>query len=140
MLNYDMEEDLCFIVQRLNRQLSRRIDQALKSIQLTGEQVTLLAALNAARSARAKDLFGMLGLHASTISANIQPLLNRCLVSVTADPADRRAKTLSLTADGAGQLKTAGSILAELQSKCLPEFSAETSLRELYNALNTAEG
>lgn len=140
MLNYGPEGDLCFIVQRLNRRLSRRIDQALQSLHLTGEQATLLAALDAARSARTKDLSPMLGLDASTISANIKPLLNGGLVSVAVDPVDRRAKRLSLTAAGAGQLEIARSILAELQSKCRSEVSAKTSLEELYRALNAAEG
>lgn len=84
-------------------------DQALQSLHLTGEQATLLAALGAARSARAKDLSHILGLDASTISANIKPLLSRGLVSIVVDPMDRRAKKLSLTAEGADQLEIARS-------------------------------
>ncbi len=81
----------------------------------------------------------MLALDASTISAKIKQLLSRGLVSVVADPSDRRVKRLSLTAEGADQLEIARRILAELQSKCRFEVSEKTNLQELFRALNAPE-
>lgn len=112
----DTEMDLCFVVQRLNRRIARAANQALKDLDLTIEQVTLLSVLGGRSSMRAGQLSEALGLDTSTISINIRPLLKRGLLHAVDDPHDGRARMLSLTVDGTDALQIAYAMLAELQS------------------------
>lgn len=117
MQNDVFENDLCLVVQRLNRRISRAANQALKTTDLTIEQVTLLSVLSSRSSMRAADLCQELELGPSTVSMNIRPLLKRGLIVITDDPNDRRARMLSLTGVGTEALHTAQGILAGM-SRC----------------------
>lgn len=112
----DTETDLCLVVQRRNRRVERTANQALKDLDLTIEQVTLLSVLGGRPSMRAGQLSEALGLDTSTISINIRPLLKRGLLHAVDDPRDGRARMLSLTVDGTDALQIACATLAELQS------------------------
>jgi len=112
----DTETDLCLVVQRLNRRVARAANQALKDLDLTIEQVTLLSVLGGRPSMRAGQLSEALGLDTSTISINTRPLLKRGLLHAVDDPRDGRARMLSLTVDGTDAPQIACATLAELQS------------------------
>ncbi|MGV2114385.1 MarR family winged helix-turn-helix transcriptional regulator [Agrobacterium salinitolerans] len=80
MPDHAFEHDLCLVVQRLNRRLSRGANQALKNASLTIEQVTLMSVLGGRPSMRAAELCEKLELGASTVSMNVRPLIKRGLI------------------------------------------------------------
>ena len=78
---------LCLHVQRAARALARRFDDALRPLNLTHGQFSMLMSLNRPEPP-------------STLTAALKPLERRGLVRVAPDPADRRARRLTLTAQG----------------------------------------
>ncbi len=125
MQDYSYENDLCLVMQRLNRRISRAANQALKNTDLTIEQVTLLSVLGSRPSMRAADLSQELELGPSTVSTNIRPLLRRGLIATTDDPDDRRARMLSLTGVGTEALRTAQGILGDMSPCSALEMSED---------------
>ncbi|MBB5537161.1 sulfite reductase beta subunit-like hemoprotein [Rhizobium giardinii] len=69
------DDDLCFVLQRTSRVISRRVDTALRATGLTAEQSLLLAAIAEAGSPRAVDLPQVLALDPSRIAANVKNLV-----------------------------------------------------------------
>ena len=131
MLVSDIEGDICFLAQRLNRKISRQVEHELKGLGLSSEQATLMSAVGASPSLRVKDLAEILHLDSSTISANLKPLLRRGIISVTADPTDRRARNLALTREGTYLLGAANRILDQLQAKCIARLPRDLDLSDI---------
>lgn len=125
MQDDSFENDLCLVVQRLNRRISRAANQALKNTELTIEQVTLLSVLGSRPSMRAADLGQEIELGPSTVSMNIRHLLKRGLIVITDDPHDRRVRMLSLTGVGTEALRTAQGILADMSPCSALEMSED---------------
>ena len=91
---------LCLHVQRAARALARRFDEALRSIDLTNGQFSLLMSLNRPEPPGMADVASLLSMDRTTLTAALKPLERRGLVKVTTDPADRRSRLLALTAKG----------------------------------------
>jgi DNA-binding MarR family transcriptional regulator len=91
---------LCLHVQRAARTLARRFDDALRPVGLTNGQFSLLMSLNRPAPAGMGSVSTLLGMDRTTLTAALKPLERRGLVTVTADPADRRSRLLSLTPQG----------------------------------------
>ena len=91
---------LCLHVQRAARTLARRFDEALRPVGLTNGQFSLMMSLNRPAPAGMGPVAALLGMDRTTLTAALKPLERRGLVAVAADPADRRSRLLSLTADG----------------------------------------
>lgn len=102
-----IDNDLCFVLQRAHRVMSRRAGTALRAAGLTAEQTLLLAAIAEASSPRAADLSHTLGLDASTIAANIKPLVRENWIFAVVDVDDRRARRLFVTEAGRERLDVA---------------------------------
>lgn len=98
---------LCLHVQRAARALARRFDEALKPVDLTNGQFSLLMSLNRPEPARMRDVATLLAMDRTTLTANLKPLERRGLVTIVADPKDRRGRLLILTADGRALLAKA---------------------------------
>ncbi|MGO8918334.1 MAG: MarR family winged helix-turn-helix transcriptional regulator [Stellaceae bacterium] len=94
--------DACFClhVQRAARSLARRYDEALRPVQLTNGQFSLLMSLNRAEAATMGNVSALLAMDRTTLTANLKPLKRRGLVNVAVDPADKRSRVLTLTAAG----------------------------------------
>ncbi|WP_374650760.1 MarR family winged helix-turn-helix transcriptional regulator [Dongia sp.] len=93
---------LCLFVQRAARALARRFDLALKPLELTNGQFSLLMSLN--RPPAAAPSIGavaqLLAMDRTTLTAALKPLERRGLIAIHPDPADKRSRLLALTKAG----------------------------------------
>ena len=101
---------LCLHMQRAARRLARRFDEALRPVNLTNGQFSLMMSLNRPQPASRSSVAALLALDSSTLTAALKPLERRGLVQITSDPTDRRNKRLALTAEGREVLAAAVSI------------------------------
>ncbi len=91
---------ICLHVQRAARSLARRFDEALRPLNLTNGQFSLLMSLNRPDPPGMAAVAELLGMDRTTLTAALKPLERRGLVTVTADPRDRRSRLLTLTTQG----------------------------------------
>src|SRR5712671_4732534 len=98
---------LCLHVQRAARALARRFDEALRPLDLTNGQFSLLMSLNRPAPPAMGAVASLLAMDRTTLTAALKPLERRGLVKVTADPADKRSRLMTLTPAGRGLLARA---------------------------------
>ena len=91
---------LCLAVQRAARALARRFDDAMRAMDLTHGQFSLLMSLNRPEPASIGEIAHFLAMDRTTLTANLKPLERRSLVKVTVDRQDRRSRRLTLTGAG----------------------------------------
>jgi DNA-binding MarR family transcriptional regulator len=91
---------LCLHVQRAARALARRFDEALRPLGLTNGQFSLLMSLNRPEPPAMAAVASLLAMDRTTLTAALKPLERRGLVTVAADPADRRSRMMALTPKG----------------------------------------
>ena len=91
---------LCLHLQRAARTIARRFDNALRPLDLSNGQFSLLMALNRPGAPRMKDVAPVLAMDRTTLTATLKPLERRGLVRVEPDPDDRRSRRLHLTDAG----------------------------------------
>jgi len=91
---------LCLHVQRAARALGRRFDLALRPLGLTSGQFSLMMSLNRPETPRMAPVAALLGMDRTTLTAALKPLRRRALLKIAADPADRRARSITLTPKG----------------------------------------
>jgi DNA-binding MarR family transcriptional regulator len=91
---------LCLHVQRAARALARRFDEALRSLDLTNGQFSLLMSLNRPEPPAMAAVASLLAMDRTTLTAALKPLERRGLVTVAADPGDRRSRLMALTPKG----------------------------------------
>src|ERR1700747_183834 len=91
---------LCLHVQRAARALARRFDEALRSLDLTNGQFSLLMSLNRPAPPAMAAVASLLARDRTTLTAALKPLERRGLVTVAADPGDRRSRLVALTPRG----------------------------------------
>lgn len=109
-----IEDSLFPLLLRLTRCLCRDLNSNLRDVGLTGEQAVMLDAIQRDPAPKVTDLCLVLSIDASTVSANLKPLMARSLVKSNADCADARARRLYLTHDGQRRLAFAQQVLREL--------------------------
>ena len=98
---------LCLHLQRATRVVARRFDEALRPLDLTNGQFSLLMSLNRPEPARMRSVATLLAVDRTTLTANLKPLERLGLLKVAADPEDKRSKLLTLTAKGRALLASA---------------------------------
>jgi DNA-binding MarR family transcriptional regulator len=91
---------LCLAVQRAARALARRFDDAMRSMDLTHGQFSLLMSLNRPEPPTISEVAQFLAMDRTTLTANLKPLERRGLLKVAVDKEDRRSRRLTLTAAG----------------------------------------
>ncbi|MBV9829002.1 MAG: MarR family transcriptional regulator [Alphaproteobacteria bacterium] len=91
---------LCLHLQRAARAVARRFDEALRSLDLTNGQFSLLMSLNRPEPAAMSGVAALLAMDRTTLTAALKPLQRRGLVDIAVDPADRRSRKLTLTDAG----------------------------------------
>lgn len=91
---------LCLHVQGAARALARRFDEALRPLGLTNGQFSLLMSLNRPEPPVMTAVASLLAMDRTTLTAALKPLERRELVTMTADPADRRNRLIALTPAG----------------------------------------
>jgi DNA-binding MarR family transcriptional regulator len=91
---------LCLHLQRAARVVARRFDEALRPLELTNGQFSLLMSLNRPEPARIPDVAALLAMDRTTLTANLKPLERRGLVKIAVDAADKRSRKITLTPAG----------------------------------------
>lgn len=91
---------LCLHVQRAARALARRFDEALRPLDLTNGQFSLLMSLNRPQPPPMAAVASLLAMDRTTLTAALKPLERRAFVTVAADPADQRSRLIALTPKG----------------------------------------
>ncbi|MDY0871018.1 MarR family winged helix-turn-helix transcriptional regulator [Dongia rigui] len=91
---------LCLHVQRAARALARRFDDALRPLDLTNGQFSLLMSLNRPQPAGMGSVAQLLAMDRTTLTAALKPLERRGLLKVSVDLADKRGRLLTLTPAG----------------------------------------
>ncbi|TEA78934.1 MarR family winged helix-turn-helix transcriptional regulator [Allopusillimonas ginsengisoli] len=98
---------LCLHVQRAARALARRFDDALRPVGLTNGQFSLLMSLNRPSPPAMMPTAQLLAMDRTTLTAALKPLERDGLLTIEADPADRRSRRLKLTEQGHSVLAAA---------------------------------
>ena len=101
------ETCLCVRVQRAARNLARHFDEALRPLDLTHGQFSLLNALNQREPPTIGEISDFLAMDRTTVTAYLKPLARRCLVKITVDKADKRSRRLIPTAAGRALVRAA---------------------------------
>lgn len=133
---------LCLATQRAARLLARRFDAALREVDLTNGQFSLMMALHQPNPPTITGLAHFLGMEPSTLTAAVKPLARRGLLTVEIDPDDRRARRLRLTPAGAAHMRKAVDVWqrthAALDAELAPD--APSTLRRELGQLTHALG
>jgi DNA-binding MarR family transcriptional regulator len=95
---------LCLHVQRAARALARHFDEALRPVDLTNGQFSVLMALNRREPPTMGAVATLLAMDRTTLTAALKVLERRLLITITPDPADRRSRLVALTDAGMASL------------------------------------
>jgi DNA-binding MarR family transcriptional regulator len=115
---------LCLHMQRAARNMARLFDDALRPLDLTNGQFSLLMSLNRPQPPAMKEVASLLAMDRTTLTAALKPLERRGLVTVTQDQEDKRGRRLSLTAAGHRLLARAFPIWQQTHADIERPFSA----------------
>ncbi|RDL50064.1 Organic hydroperoxide resistance transcriptional regulator [Ensifer sp. M14] len=91
---------LCLHVQRAARAIARQFDEALRPLDITNGQFSLLMSLNRPVPPNMRAVASLLAMDRTTLTAALKPLERRGLVEIFADEDDRRSRRLRLTPEG----------------------------------------
>lgn len=129
---------LCLHMQRAARNLARVFDDALRPLDLTNGQFSLLMSLNRPYPPAMKDVSALLAMDRTTLTAALKPLERRDLVVITQDPDDKRSRLVSLTPAGHRLLIKAFPVWQQTHAEIEKPFSAEEvdRLRDQLRALS----
>lgn len=133
---------LCLHLQRAARAVARQFDEAMRQLDLSHGQFSLLVSLNRPDAPRLGDVARVLGMDRTTLTANLKPLERRGLISVCRDEQDRRGRRLALTEAGLDLLAQAVPIWRKTHNEVdqlLRKASAD-ALREDLLALAYSSG
>jgi DNA-binding MarR family transcriptional regulator len=125
---------VCLHLQRAARVVARRFDEALRPLELTNGQFSLLMSLNRPDPARMRDVSALLAMDRTTLTANLKPLQRRGLIKIAIDKADRRSRRLTLTAAGRALLAAAMPIWTQTHASLeasLPRLGADALRADL---------
>ena len=134
---------LCLHAQRAARALARRFDVALKPVGITSGQFSLLMSLNRPQPPKLGSVAALLAMDRTTLTANLKPLERRGLVETASDPADRRARLLTLTPAGRSVLAEAVPIWRHVHARiesALPDPHRLRSELGLLSLSDTPDG
>jgi DNA-binding MarR family transcriptional regulator len=98
---------LCLHLRRAARAVARRFDTALRPLELTNGQFSLLMSLNRPDPASIGSVSALLAMDRTTLTANLKPLERRGLVEVMVDDTDQRTRRIALTPAGRALLVAA---------------------------------
>jgi DNA-binding MarR family transcriptional regulator len=91
---------LCLHVQRAARALARKFDEALRPVELTNGQFSLLLSLNRPEPPGMGPVAHLLAMDRTTLTAALKPLEKRGLLETMTDTKDRRLRRMKLTPAG----------------------------------------
>ncbi|WP_328587484.1 MarR family winged helix-turn-helix transcriptional regulator [Algihabitans albus] len=80
--------------------MARRYDQALRPLNLTNGQFSLLMSLNRPEPPTIGEVATLLAMDRTTLTAALKPLARRGLLAVVVSGGDRRSRRMALTPAG----------------------------------------
>ena len=98
---------LCLHAQRAARALARRFDEALRPLDLTNGQFSLLMSLNRPEAPTLGSVAALLAMDRTTLTAALKVLARRKLVKISIDKEDKRSRRLRITPAGRALLAKA---------------------------------
>jgi len=127
---------MCLHVQRAARALARRFDEALRPLDLTHGQFSLLISLNRPAPPTLGSVATLLAMDRTTLTANLKPLERRGLVKIAVNKEDKRSRWLGITAAGRALLHRAFPVWKETHAAIDRELGHEPDdLRAALRAL-----
>ena len=127
---------LCLHVQRAARALARRFDEALRPVELTNGQFSLLMSLNRPMPPGIGSVAELLAMDRTTLTAALKPLERRGLVKIATAKDDKRSRLLSLTPAGRKLLARAVPIWKREHAAVDKQIADAARLRADLGALN----
>ncbi len=129
---------LCLHTQRAARALARRFDEALRPLDLTNGQFSLLMSLNRPAPPKLGSVANLLAMDRTTLTAALKPLERRKLVKVAVDKEDRRGRLLTITPAGRALLNKAFPIWKKAHAQAEKDISGMSAdrLREVLRTLS----
>jgi DNA-binding MarR family transcriptional regulator len=129
---------LCLHAQRAARALARRFDEALRPLDLTNGQFSLLISLNRPVPPNLGSVASLLAMDRTTLTAALKPLERRRLVKVAVGKEDRRNRLLSITPAGRALLNKAFPIWKKTHAEVEKEIAGTSPdrLRAVLRALS----
>jgi len=127
---------LCLHVQRAARALARRFDEALRPVELTNGQFSLLMSLNRPMPPGIGSVADLLAMDRTTLTAALKPLERRGLVKIATAKDDKRSRLLSLTPAGRKLLARAVPIWKREHAAVDKQIADAARLRADLGALN----
>lgn len=97
----------CSRVRKAARRVSQIYDQALEPYGLTISQYGILVSLRQNDGVSIGQLAERMVMDPTSLTRSLKPLERQCFISLATDPNDRRARRLSLTADGLAVMRMA---------------------------------
>ena len=91
---------LCLHMQRTARVLARFFDEALRDVNLTNGQFSLLMSLNRPEMPSIGSVASLLATDRTTLTAALKPLERRGLIKIVVQADDKRRRLLKLTPGG----------------------------------------
>jgi DNA-binding MarR family transcriptional regulator len=126
---------LCLHVQSASRALARGFDAALRPLELTNGQFSLMISLNRPEPPGMGSVASLLAMDRTTLIAALKPLERRGLVETKIDSADKRGRCLALTSEGRKLLERAVPIWQSTHAKIEALFAEPDRLRGDLRAL-----
>lgn len=123
-----------FNVRRAARNVTRFYDEILEPVGLRITQFAVMSTIRVAGIMPIKALAQALGLDPSTLTRNLQPLIDRQLVQVERGD-DQRIKELMLTAEGHHKLAAASGLWRDAQAR-VKSVLGQATFDELLKNLN----
>ena len=129
---------LCLHTQRAARALARRFDEALRPLDLTNGQFSLLMSLNRPQPPNLGSVADLLAMDRTTLTAALKPLERRGLVKVSIDKNDRRGRLLVITSAGRTLLNKAFPVWKKTHAQVEKDITGMSAdrLREVLRALS----
>lgn len=125
----------CLALRSAARSIARRYDEALRSVELSNGQFSILVAVSAMQPASPQALGDALGMDRTTVTAALKPLQRRGLLVVNASEDDLRTRLVSLTPDGSSLLRRAMPLWREAQRQVARRVGGEESAARMREQL-----
>jgi DNA-binding MarR family transcriptional regulator len=106
-------------LRRAARLVTRRYEEALRPVDLTASQFTILQALRGGRKIPHGMLADILGFEQTTMTRLAALMLKRALIKSEPDPDDKRGRLLSISKEGAALYEQAAPLWQNAQDLTL---------------------
>ena len=111
-------------LRRASRLISRRYEDALRPVNLTSSQYTILQSLKGREGLPFGVMAEILGFDQTTLTRLLKPLVKRELITTVSDAEDRRRRSVCITSDGTALFARAKRLWQREHDESLNRISA----------------